>query len=340
MAPPPREALRLGLFSPRLAGREASAYGSVFFDLETTGLSGGAGTVAFLAALGRYREGGDFEATQYFMDDFPAEPALLERLGADLGAAEAVFTYNGASFDLPLYATRRAMNGLAPAAPSAHADAVHAARLLYRGRLPDCSLRSLEAEVLGLVREGDIPGAEVPEAWFDYLRRGRSERLGLVFSHNALDVASLAGLVSSIYAVAALGSEGLGGADPVGLAELQARLDPAAAEATLRGQLGLDDGRAARRLARLYGRVGRSSERLGLAPYLPDDAAGLYAKSIHAEKALGDREAALGYALRAAAAYREGVRLRPGNATRLAMAERAERKAERLAARLAASRPR
>lgn len=296
--------------------------------------------MAFLAALGRYRHGGGFEVAQYFMDDFPAEPALLDRLGADLGAAEAVFTYNGASFDMPLYATRRAMNGLPPGLPRSHADAVHAARLLYRGRLPDCSLRSLEGEVLGLFREGDIPGAEVPEAWFDYLRRGRSDRLELVFSHNARDVASLAGLVAAIYAVAALGSEGLGGADPVGLAELQARLDPAAAEATLKGQLGTDDGRAARRLARLYGRAGRRAERLGLAPYLPDDAAGLYAKSIHAEKALGDRDAALGYALRAAEAYREGARQGRGNVTRLAMAERAERKAERLAALIGASRPR
>jgi len=338
VACPERAGLPLGVFSRRLAGLEASAYRTLFFDLETTGLSGGAGTVAFLAALGRYREDGVFVVNQYFMDDFPAEPALLECIEAELSGAEAVVTYNGASFDLPLYAVRRAMHGLSLPARPPHADAVHAARRLYRGRLPDCSLGSLEAELLGLVRVGDIPGAQVPEAWFEYLRSGKSDRLSLVFEHNARDVASLAGLAWAMVG-AASGELRLPVSDPVGLAELQSRLDPALAEATLKACLGSADGRAARSLARLYGKAGRRDERLGLAPFLPNDAAGLYAKSLHAERQRGDLGEALRYAERASEAYRAsgGPGARGLSASRIAMAERAERKAERLRRALASS---
>src|SRR5262245_24477685 len=84
--------------------REVDARRAVFLDVETTGLSGGTGTIAFLIGAGRV-EGADFVVRQYFLRDFPDEPAALEALAEDLGDAPLV-TFNGRSFDGPLLATR------------------------------------------------------------------------------------------------------------------------------------------------------------------------------------------------------------------------------------------
>lgn len=48
----------------------------LFLDTETTGLSGGAGTVAFLIGLGQF-VGDEFVVTQYMMRDYDEEPFVL-----------------------------------------------------------------------------------------------------------------------------------------------------------------------------------------------------------------------------------------------------------------------
>jgi hypothetical protein len=280
--------MRLAAFSGRFSAEEARIGDIVFFDLETTGLSGGSGTVAFLAAIGSAREDGTFSVRQYFMDDYPFEPAFLECLASEFSRAVAVVTYNGSSFDMPLYAVRRAMNGYGPPGRLVHVDALHAARRLWRETLRDCSLGSLEEAILGVRREDDIPGFEVPQAWFDYLRLGETERLSRVFRHNELDVRSLASLFFLIDG-AANGLQSVTAGDPVGLASLQERVDEALAERSLK--TALEDGclRAVRPLMRLYRRQGRAAERLELVPSLPDDPAGLFSRSVYAERATGDR---------------------------------------------------
>ena len=319
--------IRLAAFSARLSG-EAEAESLLFFDLETTGLSGGAGTVAFLAAFGSLRPDGALSVRQYFMDDYPFEPALIAAMDGEFSRAGAVVSYNGSSFDLPLYAVRRAMVGLRPAtgerqAVARHVDALHAARRLWRRSMPDCSLACLEAKILGVRREGDIPGSEVPAVWFDFLRSGRTERLGRVFVHNEQDIASLAALAFSMHD-AALGRRELPSVDRVGMAGLRARVDEALAERTLVEALEAGDSRATRPLMRLYRRTGRLGEIVGLVPRLPDDPAGLFSKSVYAERRLGDGL--------------EAIRLAELSAElgRGAMRERAMRRAARLRARIAA----
>ncbi len=73
----------------------------LFVDCETTGLSRGAGTVAFLIAVGQFN-GTDFIVDQYFLPDLSDEAAVLDELASRFEAAQAVITYNGGSFDLPL----------------------------------------------------------------------------------------------------------------------------------------------------------------------------------------------------------------------------------------------
>lgn len=306
----PQGPLRLAAFSPRLEQLECAAGGLAFFDLETTGLSGGTGTVAFLAAFGRLRQDGALSVRQYFIDDYPSEPAFIERLSAEFSDAEAVVSYNGLSFDMPLYTVRCAMSGLRPAEPKPHVDVLHASRRLWKPTLGNCSLSSIEESVLGLRRSDDIPGSEVPEAWFDWVKRGRSGLLARVFRHNELDVRSLAALFFLIVE-AANGLVVPPACDAVGLASIQARVDEVLAERTLRQAIARSarepgGSRAARPLMRMLGRNGRLAERQEIVRYLPDDASGMFTKSVYAERREGDVSEALRLARKSAEAARKG----------------------------------
>jgi hypothetical protein len=270
----------------------------VFFDLETTGLSGGTGTVAFLAAIGGFDAGSRFVVRQFFMEDYPYEPEFLACVEDGFADAQAVVTYNGSSFDMPLYSTRRNMNRLACARTIPHLDALHASRRLWRNPLGDCSLQNLEAVVLGERRDDDIPGSEIPSVWFEFLRHGNHLRLEKVFEHNVQDIVSLASIFFAI-ARAVYGGSLESRHDPVGLAELQSRVDAVSAETTLRSALGSGERRAVRPLMRLLRRQGRHAERAAIVPLLPDDAAGLFSKSVYTERMEGDMALAAEYARRA-----------------------------------------
>lgn len=172
----------------------------VFFDLETTGLSGGAGTVAFLVGCG-YFENGAFVTRQYFLPGFASERALLHAVGDLLASAKRLVTYNGKSFDVPVMEVRWAFQRMCvPIEDVAHLDMLPVARRFWRadddGLLQSCRLASLERSLLGFEREGDVPGWEIPARYFDYIRHGRVATLEPVLSHNRLDLVSLAVLTA------------------------------------------------------------------------------------------------------------------------------------------------
>jgi hypothetical protein len=170
-----------------------------FFDLETTGLSGGSGTVAFLACIGRL-ERGEFSLTQIFLDDYPYEVAYLRRLVEKLGRDSVCVTYNGASFDMPLLATRLSMNRLPPFIGK-HIDALKTVRRLWKRVIGSVSLEHVELELFREPREDDIPGAMIPAIWFSHVRNGYDPRLEIVFEHNAKDVRSLERVVAEAASV-------------------------------------------------------------------------------------------------------------------------------------------
>jgi uncharacterized protein YprB with RNaseH-like and TPR domain len=168
--------------------------GSAFLDTETTGLSGGAGTAAFLVGLG-FVDGDAFRVRQYFMEDYDQEAALLHQLAADLRRFPRLVTFNGKMFDVPLLETRyRLSRGRWPLEDAPHLDLLHPARRLWKARLESCRLVHLETELLRLRREEDIPGDQIPQVYFDYLRSRDARVLPRIFEHNRLDVVSLAAL--------------------------------------------------------------------------------------------------------------------------------------------------
>ena len=167
---------------------------AVFLDTETTGLAGGAGTAAFLVGVG-FVEGDRFRVRQYFMRDYHEEPALLHALAEDLGRFRQLVTFNGKMFDVPLLDARYRLNRVRfPLGEVLHFDLLHPARRLWRARLESCRLQALEAELLGLLRVGDVPGEQIPQIYFDYVRRRDARALARVFEHNRQDIVSLAAL--------------------------------------------------------------------------------------------------------------------------------------------------
>ncbi len=170
---------------------------SMFLDIETTGLSGGTGTWAFLIGVG-WLENETFILRQYFMRRPAEERAVLSHFAAEAERYPAVISFNGKLFDLPLIQTRQTLSGFRHTSPTMHLDLLQCARSLWKKRLPSRSLRSLEESLLGLNRFDDIPGAEIPAVYFDYLRRGRTETLKKVFEHNVLDILSMVTLLEKI----------------------------------------------------------------------------------------------------------------------------------------------
>ena len=172
--------------------RSTDAKRWVFLDTETTGLAGGTGTCAFLVGIGMI-EGGGFRVQLYFMRDFDEEHAMLNALAQTLSQYNTVVTFNGKVFDVPLLETRYRLKRLHnPFRSMDHLDLLHPARRLWKERLGSCRLTNLESHVLGVERQGDIPGALIPQCYFDYLRSGDASKLAAVFHHNVLDIVSLA----------------------------------------------------------------------------------------------------------------------------------------------------
>jgi len=176
----------------------------LYLDTETTGLAGGTGTYAFLIGIGHFVDGG-FRLRQYFQTDYGQERALLRALADYLVHFDAVVTFNGKTFDLPLLETRFTIHGLGHrVAPQAqvrqlpHLDLLHPARRIYRDRFGSCRLGELEQQVLGLIRQEDVPGWEIPSLYFRYVRNRRFRAVLPVFEHNALDVLSLVTLTSHL----------------------------------------------------------------------------------------------------------------------------------------------
>ena len=168
-----------------------------FLDTETSGLSGGTGTYAFLVGVGRFING-DYVLQQFFMRDPAEEPALLEGLAKFLAPCEALVTFNGKAFDAPLLSTRYRLHQIPiPYKDYSHLDLLPLARRLWRDRLESRALKYLEEHVLDFTRSSEeVPGYEVPWLYFDYLRTGDARPLGGVFYHNAMDVVAMAALLA------------------------------------------------------------------------------------------------------------------------------------------------
>jgi hypothetical protein len=169
----------------------------VCLDTETTGLGTAAGTLAFLVGLGWWRDS-RFEQLQLLIPDHADEPALLDALADALPPDAWLVTYNGRTFDWPLLVTRYRMDRRPAPALGGHLDLLPHVRRLFRHRIGDARLATVERDVLGVRREGDVAGWEIPSRYLDFVRGGPARPLASVLTHNADDVVSLARLLAHL----------------------------------------------------------------------------------------------------------------------------------------------
>lgn len=188
------------LLDPLTGGAIARAHPTkwAFLDTETTGLAGGTGTYAFLIGVGSIDASG-FRLRQFFMRDYGEEASLLSRLAEYLEPFDVLVTYNGKAYDQPLLETRfRMARSRHPFDRMAHLDLLFGARRLWKLRLESCRLVDLENRILGVEREGDLPGELIPYVYFEFLRSQRAFKLVPIFHHNAIDILSLACLTAIV----------------------------------------------------------------------------------------------------------------------------------------------
>ena len=190
--------IRLDCLGTKREEGEVDINEAVFVDAETTGLSTASGTVAFLVGVG-YVTATGFIVHQFFLPDYPSEPALLEAITDLVDGRHLVVSFNGKAFDLPLLETRYTMQRMpTPFINMAHVDLLHVSRRFWRGRFVDNSLQTLEKELLGVHRYNDTPGYLIPQLYFDFLSTGNAEPLAGVLLHNRLDIVSLLFLMQTI----------------------------------------------------------------------------------------------------------------------------------------------
>ncbi|MGH1339910.1 MAG: ribonuclease H-like domain-containing protein [Nannocystales bacterium] len=146
----------------------------VVLDIETSGL--GASLVPYMAALA-WHERGRMHLMQWTLHSPGAERVFLNDvfscLDRVLQPGTRLLSYNGKSFDLPRLRTRaqrlalgdRASRGQVPSLGAAHLDLVLATRRVFKTALPNCRLGTIESEVLGHRRRGDMSGMEIAELW-------------------------------------------------------------------------------------------------------------------------------------------------------------------------------
>ncbi len=176
---------------------ELAPASAVYLDIETTGLNGGAGTIPFLVALGRFTDRG-FELWQAFLRGPEEEAAALEAVAERIRASSGVVSFFGKAFDRHRLEDKMRVHRIAPPfASRAHLDLYHPLTRLYRRAFPSTRLATFERELCGVERGHDLPGSFAPAAWFDFLA-GRAHRLEEVFRHNARDVLSLVVLTAHL----------------------------------------------------------------------------------------------------------------------------------------------
>ena len=192
----------LRLLDPGLPPPDGSGERTLFVDLETTGLSGGAGTVAFLVGVGWF-DMGAFQVRQFLLTSHASERALLCAVAECFEAAALLVTYNGKTFDVPVMETRWLFHRMPmPLESVRHFDMLHPARRLWRRREDGadveggCRLGTLERVLCEVTRVGDVPGMEIPARYFRFLRSGDARPLEPVLEHNRLDLISLAAVAA------------------------------------------------------------------------------------------------------------------------------------------------
>lgn len=171
--------------------------GVLFFDLETCGLAGSA--VFLIGAVTAQDDA--LWVDQLLARDYSEEAAIVAEFARLAQGQELLASFNGKSFDLPMLLDRARRHRLtAPLELKRlpHLDLLHHARRLWRGKLPNCKLQTLERCILKRWRQGDLPSDRIPAAYHEFVRSGDAREIREIVTHNALDLLTLVQIAMTV----------------------------------------------------------------------------------------------------------------------------------------------
>ena len=181
--------------------KELDFRSALFLDTETTGLTGGTGTFAFMVGFGFF-EGDHFLIHQFFMRDYSEERASLSLLKNIVDSFQFLVTFNGRQYDIPLLETRLILSRMASKIREMpNFDLLYPSRRIWKGAYENCRLVTLESQLLGIERTDDIPSEWIPSLYFDYIQTGDATKIHPVFYHNQMDILSMVALAGRIHLV-------------------------------------------------------------------------------------------------------------------------------------------
>ncbi|MDQ0271031.1 ribonuclease H-like domain-containing protein [Cytobacillus purgationiresistens] len=169
-----------------------------FFDTETTGLGGGAGNTIFLLGYASITDS-KVKLKQHILPNPGGEIPLYKSFLESVDYTTMV-TYNGKAFDWPQVKTRHTLirEHLPKLPPFGHFDLYHASRRMWKHKLERTKLSIVEKEVLGIERQGDIPGFLAPMIYFDFVETRNPEGMLGILKHNEIDILSLISLYTHL----------------------------------------------------------------------------------------------------------------------------------------------
>jgi uncharacterized protein YprB with RNaseH-like and TPR domain len=162
-----------------------------FVDIEATGFT--PGTPLFLVGLIVIEED-RLRVRQLLARDYTEEGALLFSLWKTFQDVRTVVSFNGKTYDLPYIRDRMVYYGYRLSEVE-HIDLLHEGRRRYKDRLVNCKLQTLERAICGRGRVEDIPGAEIPEAYHNFVRTNNAAEMRDILHHNALDLVTMVEVV-------------------------------------------------------------------------------------------------------------------------------------------------
>jgi uncharacterized protein YprB with RNaseH-like and TPR domain len=167
----------------------------LFLDIETAGLS--ANTYLFLVGM-MYANGNGFHVEQVFARDYTEEKGVLLHVHETMSRFDTIVTYNGATFDIPFIRTRMAVHRIPELPPVGSVDLLHASRRVFREKLPNCRLVTVEKHLRGAGREGDIPSRFIPRAYHEFVRSKDARIMRNVAYHNRMDLFTMAVILNHL----------------------------------------------------------------------------------------------------------------------------------------------
>ena len=166
-----------------------------FMDIETLGLSNVPIILIGIAEL----KGNRIISTQYFLREIYEEGAVIEAYLSHLDEDSVHVTFNGKSFDVPFIKNRCLYNRIDADMDFPHLDLMYFAKNLWKDQLPNCQLQTIERELFGIEREGDVPGQYIPDYYNSYLNEKNIGPIVPIIEHNRQDIVSLASFLEKMY---------------------------------------------------------------------------------------------------------------------------------------------